>query len=90
MTENNIIKLGSSEKYKSAFVLLGNASRNGYERITKDLIKEFDISKNRLPSYYKLTKDRPKIEGFKLNNNNNAFINNKGLIVEFLQEKLVN
>ena len=25
MKENNIIKLGSSEKYKSSFVLLGNA-----------------------------------------------------------------
>ena len=75
---------------KAAFVLLGNASRNGYKQIKIDLIKEFDISKSRLPSYYMLTKDRPKIEGFKLNNNNNAFINNKGLIVEFLQEKLVN
>ena len=28
MTENNITKLGSSEKYKSSFVLLGNSSRN--------------------------------------------------------------
>ena len=47
-------------RLSSAVAMLCETSSKGYERMREKFIEEFQISKEYLPSYYNLTKSRPK------------------------------
>ena len=55
----------------SAYSLLGNTTRSGYNKIMKELLTEFKLCPKKLPSYHLLTsRNRPKIVPFILPNSN--------------------
>mgnify|MGYP005727622821 CR=1 FL=1 len=56
--EDGIIKELDANVHQAAITILGEATCNGYNRIEKKISV---ISKQKLPSYYILTKDRPDI-----------------------------
>lgn len=53
---------GDSRTYKTAVTMLCEATLSGFSRIRDSMLKEFMIPKEWLPSFYMLTKNRPKIE----------------------------
>ena len=64
--EEKVEEKNDDHNLQSAYSLLGNLSRSGYERMQKELRNQFNISKKDLPSYYKLTQNRPSIECFSI------------------------
>ena len=52
---------------KSAVTLLSETSQNGYERMQRAIMQEFNIPEDRLPSYYMMTKSRPRMDKFIVN-----------------------
>ena len=53
---------GTKDKYIAAVAMLGKLTLNGYKRVTDAVKKQFQIPDSWMPSYYKLTKDRPEME----------------------------
>ena len=53
---------GDSRQYKTAVAMLCEATLSGFSKIRHSIINEFSIPKEWLPSFYLLTKNRPKIE----------------------------
>ena len=46
-----------ADKYKAAITILSDTTKSGYHRVLNELKREFKL--NALPSFYKLTKNRP-------------------------------
>ena len=55
---------GDEERYKVAVKMLGTMTMQGFTDLRKEILENFDIPKKWLPSFAKLTKNRPKIIGF--------------------------
>ena len=53
---------GPKEKYKVAIKMLGELTMGGYKRVSDELKATFKIPKKWLPSFYILTKNRPKMD----------------------------
>ena len=53
---------GPKEKYKVTIKMLGELTMGGYKRVSDELKATFKIPKKWLPSFYILTKNRPKMD----------------------------
>ena len=68
LTEEDM--LPSPMEYKTsaiasfASIILSESSQSGYTRMRKALVEQHNVSENELPTYYKIAKNRPKIESF--------------------------
>ena len=54
----------SEYKYETEIAMLGKASMSGYERMRKKILSQNILSVDCVPSYYMLTKNRPKLNSF--------------------------
>ena len=52
----------------SAYTLLGNTTQSGYNKIKKELVEQFQLPPEKLPSYYLLSQRRPIIVPFTIEN----------------------
>ena len=60
----------------SAYSLLGNTARSGYNKIMRELLTEFNLCPKKLPSYHLLTsRNRPNIVPFIIPNSNELHSN---------------
>ena len=60
--ESGVTKESShQDRHRAAVSMLGECSSRGYERVRGNLMQDFGLTSQELPSYYKLTKNRPKI-----------------------------
>ena len=53
--------LEDEKKYKAAVTMLGEMTQNGYKRVSDAVAKAYSIPKEWIPSFYKLTKNRPNV-----------------------------
>ena len=58
--------------YQVAISILGEAAQGGFSRICKSIHKNFKIPADKLPSYYMLVKERPKMIYFEIDAPNNS------------------
>ena len=47
--------------FKTAVALLGETTANGFRRLRDKIIKDFSFTNITLPTFYQMTKNRPKI-----------------------------
>ena len=50
----------------SAYTMLSNTTQSGYNKIKKELVEQFKLPPEKLPSYYVLTQNRPDVIPFTL------------------------
>ena len=59
--------------HNADLAILGEATREGYERIRRQVMIDFNIGKDELPSYFRLTKNRPNIITLSITPNTTRF-----------------
>ena len=67
---------GTDQNYSVAVRMLGKLTMTGYTDLRKDLIGELKIPKQWIPSFKKLTANRPKVNGFNLSPTLNVLVTN--------------
>ena len=73
---------GNTDGCSTAVAMLGEATREGYGRIRKEMMKEYSLTSEELPTYYILTKQRPKIEPILLHHHSILSISNDESILD--------
>ena len=53
-------------KYETAITMLGGSTKNGYSRLWKSILHQFNLSVEDIPSYFQMESQRPKIENLLL------------------------
>ena len=64
-------------KYSTAVSMLGELTLNGYKRVSEKIRKQFKIPSEWMPSFYKLTKNRPAVEKLTLLPKETVLINSE-------------
>ena len=66
---------GDDEKFEVAIEMLGSMTMRGYTKLSKLIKKAYNIPKKWMPSFAKLTENRPKMVGFELEPRLDTLIN---------------